>query len=214
MKYINSWVKNIIFVVIVSGIIEMILPEGKSKKYIKVVIGVYIIFVIINPILSIFSKDKIDLNSIIDKYEKNISKYNMNAITLDTNEYINKIYKEKIKEEITAFINKEGYDVESVDIGIYLSDDEQYGKIENISLRIFKEEEKDKEENKNEDNNLSNKNEEVKKIEKIKINISNTNNVEENRNAKSELSKNEINRLKEKIKKEYEIAIEKIHINE
>lgn len=34
---IKTWIENIIIVVIISIIIEMILPEGNNKKYVKVV---------------------------------------------------------------------------------------------------------------------------------------------------------------------------------
>ena len=34
---VKTWVENIIIVVIISIIIEMILPEGNNKKYVKVV---------------------------------------------------------------------------------------------------------------------------------------------------------------------------------
>ena len=37
MEAIKSWSENIIIVVIISIIIEMILPDGNSKKYVKVV---------------------------------------------------------------------------------------------------------------------------------------------------------------------------------
>lgn len=37
MSSIKSWSENIIIVVIIAIIIEMILPEGNSKKYVKVV---------------------------------------------------------------------------------------------------------------------------------------------------------------------------------
>ena len=48
----SSWAKSIILAVIVSTIIQMILPEGNNKKYIKTVIGLYILFTIISPIIS------------------------------------------------------------------------------------------------------------------------------------------------------------------
>ena len=44
MEWISDWVQGIIVAVIIVTIIEMILPNGNSKKYIKVVIGIYIIF--------------------------------------------------------------------------------------------------------------------------------------------------------------------------
>ena len=46
ISFINSYVKGIVVAVIISTIIEMILPEGKIKKYVKTVIGAYIVFII------------------------------------------------------------------------------------------------------------------------------------------------------------------------
>ena len=38
MQWISNWIQGIIIAVVISSIIEMILPNGNSKKYIKVVI--------------------------------------------------------------------------------------------------------------------------------------------------------------------------------
>ena len=43
----------IVIAVIISTIIEMILPSNKNKKYIQMVIGVYVLFNIISPIISL-----------------------------------------------------------------------------------------------------------------------------------------------------------------
>ena len=51
IKFINSWAQGIILAVIIATIIEIILPEGKNKKYVKTVIGVYILFTIIYPLI-------------------------------------------------------------------------------------------------------------------------------------------------------------------
>ena len=42
---IKSWCEGIIVAIIISIIIEMLVPDGNNKKYVKVVIGIYIIFV-------------------------------------------------------------------------------------------------------------------------------------------------------------------------
>ena len=47
INWITNWAEGIIVAVIIGTIIEMILPNGKSKKYIKVVIGIYILNMII-----------------------------------------------------------------------------------------------------------------------------------------------------------------------
>ena len=48
INWIGSWVQGIVIAVVISTIIEMILPDGNIKKYVRTVIGVYIVFVIIS----------------------------------------------------------------------------------------------------------------------------------------------------------------------
>lgn len=49
--FLKSWCEGIIVAVILSILIESILPEGNHKKYVKVVIGIYVIFTILHPLL-------------------------------------------------------------------------------------------------------------------------------------------------------------------
>lgn len=53
---ISSWAEQIVIAVIIVVIIEMILPKGNSKKYIKTVIGIYILYTIISPVISVFAR--------------------------------------------------------------------------------------------------------------------------------------------------------------
>lgn len=56
ISFISSWAEQIIVAVIIATIIEMILPNGNNKKYIKVVIGIYVLFTILSPILGKITK--------------------------------------------------------------------------------------------------------------------------------------------------------------
>lgn len=47
------WCESLIIAVIITLIIELILPEGNNKKYIKVVIGLYLMFMVFDPFLNI-----------------------------------------------------------------------------------------------------------------------------------------------------------------
>lgn len=47
------WCESLIIAVIITLIIELILPEGNNKKYIKVVIGLYLMFMVFDPFLKI-----------------------------------------------------------------------------------------------------------------------------------------------------------------
>lgn len=64
VKFFRSWCEEIILSSFIVSILEMIVPEGSIKKYIKVVTGVYIIFVILSPIL--LNLNKINLEAEIE----------------------------------------------------------------------------------------------------------------------------------------------------
>ena len=64
IEFISSWAQGIVVAVIIATIIEMIAPEGHSKKYIKVVIGVYILFQIVSPILEKVTNKSFAISSI------------------------------------------------------------------------------------------------------------------------------------------------------
>ncbi len=59
-SFLSSWAQQIIFAVIIGIIIQMLLPEGKNKKYVKMCIGIYVLFTIISPVVG--KNLEVDLN--------------------------------------------------------------------------------------------------------------------------------------------------------
>jgi len=57
MEAINSWVNCILAVIILVGIIEVIVPEGETRKFVFLVTGVITAVVIATPIIKFFSGD-------------------------------------------------------------------------------------------------------------------------------------------------------------
>lgn len=55
---INLWAQGIIIATIIGTVLQMVLPDNKNKKYIKVVIGIYVLLCIIQP----FIAQKIDFD--------------------------------------------------------------------------------------------------------------------------------------------------------
>ena len=54
MSFIVIWSKGIIIVVIIATIIEMLLPNNGNGKYVKMVIGIFVLFSIISPVINKF----------------------------------------------------------------------------------------------------------------------------------------------------------------
>lgn len=57
---IRAWSRGILISVIITIVLEMILPENSSKKYIKIIIGIFIVYSIISPIFENFSENNVD----------------------------------------------------------------------------------------------------------------------------------------------------------
>lgn len=144
MEFLNSWLQGIIIAVVVATIIEMILPNGSSKKYIKVVLGVYVVFNIITPIVNQFFNSDFELSSIIDieEYTKKMETYEVDSKNIDmskTNEEnIKQIYLSNLKNDMKAKLEEKGYLVK--DLQIEIENDENYT-IKSISMCLEKQQE-------------------------------------------------------------------------
>ena len=148
IEFLSSWAQGIIVAVIIATLIEMILPNNSSKKYVKVVIGMYILFTIVSPIIKKLGGKDINLNTIdIEKYEQQISKSD-NTISRkfeDNNtRSIKDIYVSNLKADISAKLKEKGYEIDTSDIQI--KDDENYT-IEKITLKLIKMEQKQEKNN-------------------------------------------------------------------
>lgn len=140
VSFISSWAQQIIFAVIIGTILQMLLPEGKNKKYIKIVIGVYVLFAVISPVVG----KNIDLN--LDEF--NLSLDNTTTSLDETNkENINDIFVTNLVQDIKSKLSNKGYGCENVE----LQTNENY-EVEKINITgIYEVKEDDKkEEEKNE----------------------------------------------------------------
>lgn len=134
ISFISSWTQGIIVSVIIASIIEMILPDGNSKKYVKVVIGVFILFSIVSPVINKFTKKEINISSIVD-VEKYSDAKQVSSTNLEVNTSLNikQMYETNLKVDIKSKIESKGFKVK--DITINISDDEY--KIEKIDIGIM-----------------------------------------------------------------------------
>ena len=210
INWLSDWAEAIIIAVIIGTIIEMLLPEGNCKKYIKVVIGIYVMFTIVNPIITKISgkeitvSDILELDEYISQAEENIK--NQNEIEIENENNIMEIYVSGIKQDIKLNVEEKGYVVTNVDIEI--EDNKNY-KIKKI---IVNAENIMKEENNDEKNEVN----KIEMVNDITINISNDivqNNKQENSNNKNLLSFTQKEELKEYLNQRYEIDKNDIIIN-
>lgn len=203
VSWFSKWAQGIIVAVVISTLIELILPNGSSKKYVKVIIGIYILFTIISPVIVKLKGGNLNMDEVLDtqKYEEKISKSdNKIYAELESNNSrtIKDIYISSLTEDIKSKLKAKGYQVISTNIKI--EDNENYT-IESISLNLSKEENEE-----NEGNSSGGIN-----IETVEIKGNNTtNNINESNNTLTESQKNEI---KVYLSETYDIDIRSIYIS-
>ena len=137
IEWISNWAESIIIAVIIATIIEIILPNGNSKKYIKVVIGVYVLFTIVSPVITKFTGEAVEVSDILDLDEyieeaKETAKV-QNTIQNNNQSSIMEMYSSGIKDDIKAKIESKGYVVKNIDIQV--ANDDTYS-ILGISLDL------------------------------------------------------------------------------
>ncbi|WP_102345635.1 stage III sporulation protein AF [Bacillus sp. Marseille-P3661] len=57
MEFLYEWITNIILFVLLAIIIDLLLPNSNIQRYTKMVIGLLLIIIILNPILKVFNTD-------------------------------------------------------------------------------------------------------------------------------------------------------------
>ena len=165
MNWISGWIQGIIIAVIIGTIIEMLLPDGNCKKYVKVVIGVYILFSIVSPVITKVTGNEFRVSDIYDinTYIEVSTKSSQENIENSQQNQIKQVYITNLKNDMKQKIQEKGYSVKSLTLEI--SNDEQYT-LKKIFAQVSK--------RKNEENN------EVKGVNEINTTISNTTeNIEE-----------------------------------
>ena len=160
IQWISNWAQGIVIAVIISTIVEMVLPNRNIKKYIRTVMGIYIAFIIISPFFTKIPGQKVKIS-----FAEMENTSHFNSYSIDTNSYIETTYINSMKDKIINTIQENGYKVSNIEI-IIDKTDENYGNVNEIHLEISK--------------NKTKKNV-INKVEiNISRNISNTEEIQEN----------------------------------
>ena len=67
MSAISTWVLSIVGIIILSILVDLILPSGKTSSFIKNIFGYLIIVVILSPVFTFFTSKEFSVNDLFDK---------------------------------------------------------------------------------------------------------------------------------------------------
>ena len=212
MEFLNNWLQGIVVAVVIASIIQMILPNGNNKKYIKVVLGIYVVFQIITPVVNKFFNSNFEISSLIDidSYTKKMETYEVSSQNTNidkTNEdSIKQIYVANLEKDIKAKLEDKEYLIKDVEVQV--EDNEKY---DIKSMKIYLKEVVNSTKEKSENNIHIN---EVEKIE-IKVGQNNFNDSEneiKSQTNESSISNEEKNKIKKYLTSVYEINEKQITI--
>lgn len=204
ISFLKTWINQIILAVIITTIIEMILPNGNNKKYIKMVIGLYILFTIIQPIITKLTGNSIDISNFDYKkyFNSDVLETSLEDFENNNSKLIKQAYINNIKEDIENKIKQKGYEL--INCNISIIDDENketYGTIQSISLKLKKQTNKSEEISSN-----------IIKVENISV-TTNNNTLNTNILEESDISSGEKKKIIQYLSEEYSIDIKSIVIN-
>ena len=191
IEFLRNWVEQIAITIIIVSIFELILPDGKLKKYIKIILGVYVVFCIISPFVdnSLYSFDKLDEIDLGDYVENATSTENTTVNQESMDLRLQELYIQELENNIEAQVQEYGYNMNKCDIDADLSSSSENPGIHAIKLEL---QEKGK----------------ISNIESVEINISRNSNIEEAQNNDQKTAE-----LKKSLAEYYEIDEDIIKIS-
>ena len=232
INFLSSWVKNLSLALIVVSILEMLLPNNKTKKYIKMVMGLYILFSIIAPFVNNSNVLNFNIEDVYSDYSKEISSTSATSTTGEVNQTsmddrLNQLYKEQLESDITQKIEEKGYDVRKCKVEAHISESDTG--IEYITIEIDGKNDNVENSNnskktdatdnstdsskysKNSGNTLEDKIvKEIRKIQKVKIDVSKGDDSEDTNSA---ITKTDVKMIKDFLTKEYGVSEKCLKIN-
>lgn len=205
IEFLSSWVKGLGLAIVVISILEMLLPNNKTKKYIRMVMGIYVLFTIISPFVS--NKELFNINNInLEDYTTAQASTNLDQSSM--NERIEELYIEELEKDIIKKLKEKGYEAINCKVKVQISDKEEETRINKIKMNVRKlQENKTNEKEENLENKIVTQ---IQKIKPIDTSIKEEN-VIEGRDIK--INKSDIQNIKKFLIEEYEVNEKCLEIN-
>lgn len=131
ISFLSSWAEQVILAVIIATILELILPNSKNKKYVQMVIGVYVLFNIISPIIK--NKEKLVFSEIdLDNYITTSTKVEQSSMDAR----LEKIYLDELENNIKSKFKNVGIEIIKCTIDAELDTTKKNAGIHSIDVKV------------------------------------------------------------------------------
>ena len=217
IEFLSSWAKSLGLAIIVISVLEMLLPNNKTKKYVRMVFGLYIIFNIVSPFIKnkdILDVSSYDMNEYVGDYTTNQTQEEQNSV----DSQIEEIYIRELEKDITQKVEELGYQVVTCNVYATLSSKNEENYIEEIVLTVEKnEEQKNDKQGDGTEQSETIEDKLVKEIQKIKpvnTTVGKINKTEKEQEENTQnINNSDIQKIKKFLKEEYGVEETCLKIN-
>lgn len=128
MEWLTGTVRDISVFLILISILSNLVQGEDYKKYIRIVSGIIIILIIINPVKKIFDEEGI-YSLFAEEYKQNELvelKKSMEGMNSEIYKKTIEEYEKEIEDRLKEVLEERGFGIESIDVGIDIEDEELY----------------------------------------------------------------------------------------
>lgn len=197
IEFISNWAGELIVSLLIVTIVEMLLPDNRIKKYVKTVIGVYIVFCIISPFIN-----KEEFVKLFKTAQKSLEKIQIQSqVSSSQNEdsSIEALYIQEFEKDVIKKVENLGYKVKKCEVRIEIDAIKENAGVHAINLMIGEK-----------NQNTIKSNIEIEEVEKVEISINESNTANNNEEKENDDTK----KIKKVLSEYYEIKEEKIRITQ
>ncbi len=104
----TDWIKNIIFVVLFASFLELLLPSSSMQRFVRVIMGLFIMLAILNPIIGVVQHHLTSLSQIpalsTNSEISNVITNDVNHVTNERDKLSLELYKKELSQQMRILI--------------------------------------------------------------------------------------------------------------
>lgn len=208
IEAISNWAGELVVALIVTTLIEMLLPDNKTKKYVKTLIGVYIVFCIISPFIDeskVLSFENIEKE--LESYSKELKIDDIQTKDGENSSVgMENLYIEEFRKNVIEQVENQGYKVKKCNVDIEIDATKENAGINKIYVNISKKQIQNDDEKQN-TNEIK-----IDEVQKVEISINSTSNEDNNSEIGQENEDTLI--VKKLLCEHYEISEDRVKVTQ
>ena len=216
IEAISNWAGELVVALIVTTLIEMLLPDNKTKKYVKTLIGVYIVFCIISPFIDeskVLSFENIEKE--LESYSKELKIDDIQTTDgQNSSVSMENLYIEEFRKNVIEQVENQGYKVKKCNVDIEIDATKENAGINKIYVNISKRQIQNGDEKQIQNAGEKQNTSEIKidEVQKVEISINGTANEDNNNEIAQENEDTLI--VKKLLCEHYEISEDRVKVTQ